>query len=395
MARKFKLAVLNSHPIQYFAPLYRRLATTDDIDTTVFYCSRQGVSSGFVDAGFGHEVVWDRPLLEGYRHHFLSNMRKDVGPRGFFSLMNLSIAKELWKGRFDALIIHGHNYAANLIALAFAKLFGTAVFMRGETHLLLRRGALKSALRGPLMSALYGMCDACLYIGKWNREFYEHHGVGPEKLFFVPYTVDNEFFIREAQEHAVARQAFRAEMGVDQGSTLVLYASKLIARKRPADLLEAFARVRSRDAKAHLAFVGDGPLRAQLEAMARSRGIPDVHFLGFCNQTALPRYFNAADIFVLPSEDEPWGLIINEVMCAGTAVISTSVVGASADLVLDGQTGFVYPPGDIQALASAIETLSRDPQLAIAMGERARATITRWSYEECVNGIRSALQRRA
>ena len=89
MAKSYRLAVLNSHPIQYFAPLYRRLAETDDIDITVYYCSRQAVEPGHLDPGFGHEVIWDVPLLDGYRHKFLSNLGGDRGVNGFLSLVNL------------------------------------------------------------------------------------------------------------------------------------------------------------------------------------------------------------------------------------------------------------------------------------------------------------------
>jgi glycosyltransferase involved in cell wall biosynthesis len=395
MPRKFKLAVLNSHPIQYFAPLYRRIAATDDIDLTVYFCSRQGLSSGYVDPGFGKEIVWDIPLLEGYRHKFLGTLRADAGPKGFFSLINPSIVAELRRERFDAIIVHGHNFATNVLAIAAAKVVGTAVFMRGETHLFLRRSRVKRLLRRPLMTLLYGMCDACLYIGTWNRQFYEHHGVAPGKLFLVPYTVDNDFFAGQADMSRDAAAELRREFGVDEQAALVLYASKLIPRKRPKDLLEAFAGVLSRGVKVELMFVGDGPELATLQATARDRHMKGIHFAGFRNQTELPRFYAAADMFVLPSEDEPWGLIINEVMCAAVPVITTSVVGASPDLVIDGKTGFVYPPGDIGRLSSAIETLARDPQLAKAMGREARARMAGWTYEECVRGIRSALERTA
>ena len=117
MRKTYRLAVLNSHPIQYFAPLYRRIAQSPDIDITVYYCSRQGLDSGYVDPGFGRAIAWDVPLLEGYRHKFLRNLWGDLGVKSFLGLLNPGIISEIRRGHFDAIILHGHNFATNMLAL--------------------------------------------------------------------------------------------------------------------------------------------------------------------------------------------------------------------------------------------------------------------------------------
>ncbi|MBV5344275.1 MAG: glycosyltransferase [Rhodoferax sp.] len=191
----YRLAVLNSHVIQYFAPLYRRLAQETDIDLTVYYCSRQGLDA-YADAGFGgQQIQWDVPLLEGYRAVFLDNLRQSKGVGGFWSLINPGILDELRRQRYDALWVHGHNHATYLMAYTAARLAGTAIFARGETHLLLRRSAVKRLLRRPLLHWFYARCDACLAIGSRNADFYRHHGVPDRKIFPVPYAVDNARFM--------------------------------------------------------------------------------------------------------------------------------------------------------------------------------------------------------
>lgn len=394
MSKRFRLAVVNSHPIQYFAPLYRCIAESPDIDITVYYCSEQGLAKGFIDPGFGTEVVWDVPLLDGYRYKFLANLGGDRGVRGFFSLVNPSIVGELWREKYDAILIHGHNSATNLLALLAAKLAGTRVFMRGDTHLLLKRHPFKRALRKPLMALLYRLCDACLYIGTRNREFYEAHGVASRKLFLVPFTVDNQSFSDAAIEAPPQREALRARLGLAPDMSVILYASKLIPRKRPRDLLLAHAELRRRGVRAALVYVGDGEERSSLEQEAAASGLaPDVLFIGFVNQSELPAYYAMADVFVLPSEDEPWGLVINEVMCCGVPVVTTSEVGAAADLVLDGQTGFTYQTGDVAALANTLARVVTDGALRRAMSENARVRMGQWSYAETIEGIRQALGR--
>jgi glycosyltransferase involved in cell wall biosynthesis len=390
MRRVYKLAILNSHPIQYFVPLYRRLAAEPDLDVTVYFCSRVGLEEAY-DPGFGRRVKWDVPLTDGYRHQFLPNWRGGGGVDGFFSLVNPRVVAELWRGGYDAVWVHGHNSATNLMAVAAAKLAGVAVLMRGETHLLLRRAGLKKALRGSAMSLFYRLCDACLAIGTRNAEFYRAHGVGAHKLFTVPYTVDNAFFteaVARAQTHA---GELRRELGVPAGKPLILYASKLMPRKNPHDLLRAFHLLRERGQEAALAVVGSGSELPRLQEYARRHGLSEVYFCGFRNQSELPHYFAAADVFVLPSEDEPWGLIVNEAMCAGLPVVVSEEVGAVPDLVQPGQNGFTFPAGDVAALADRLSALAADPELRRRMGAHSRRLIAEWSYEQCVQGVRAAL----
>lgn len=388
--RRFRLAVLNSHPIQYFAPLYRQIAATGDIDLTVYYCSKQGLDRGFVDPGFGREVIWNLPLLEGYRHVFLPNLGGDRGVRGFFTLANPSICGELRRERYDALLVHGHNSVTHLLALAVARLFGTRVFMRAETHLGLRRSAIKRVLRGPLLSLMYRACDACLYIGTRNRDFYRAHRVPSRKLFFVPYAVDNEAFARRAKD-AAALGRLRARLSVDPGMPVVLFASKLTARKRPADALLAHAELARRGVASTLLVVGDGALRKSLEEHARRLGSAGVVFAGFVNQDEMPACFALADAFVLPSEDEPWGLVVNEAMACGVPVVTTNAVGAGTDLVQDGVTGYTYPVGDISALADALARIIGRPGLHETMAADCVERMSHWSYSQDIDGIREAL----
>ncbi len=390
--KPYRIAVLNSHPIQYFAPLYREIAKTADIEITAYYCSRQGLEQGYVDPGFGHEVVWDVPLLEGYRHVFLANPLGDRGVGGFFSLFNPGIVSELFHHRYDAVWLHGHNHLTNVLALCAAKIVGTKVFMRGETHLLLRRAPIKRLLRKALMRWFYGICDACLYIGSRNRDFYRSLGVPERRLFFVPYSVDNAAFFSATERSRALRDATRAELGVADGIPLILFASKLTSRKRPADLLLAYESLRASGVAAALVYIGDGSERGDLEREVREKAIPDVHFVGFKNQTELPRYLAASNVFVLPSTDEPWGLIINEAMCAGLPVITTTEVGAAADLVQDGHTGFAYSAGCVDELAAALRKVLENEDLRRQLGSAARDCIGRWGYAQCIEGLRAALE---
>jgi len=394
VTKKFRLAYLVSHPIQYQAPLLKQLSEQSDIDLTVFFCSDLSIRE-YRDEGFGTAVKWDVPLLDGYRYEFLPRLRERDG-LSFWNPLNYGIRRRLRAGKFDALWVHGWGYWSHLYAIYRARRLGIKVLLRGESgvHLGEARG-LARRVRDALMAFLRRHVSGFLTIGTFNREYYLRHGVPASRLFSVPYSVDNAFFRNLSRQAATQREALRAELGLEPGRPIILYASKMISRKRPADLLDAYLALSPdgvQEPRPYLLFIGDGELRAGLETQAATLNWRSIRFLGFKNQTELPRYFDLCDVFVLPSEREPWGLIVNEVMNAGRAVIVGDEVGCARDLVRDGENGYVVKTGDVQGLRDAIRRVVDDPQRAQKMGQVSLDIIGRWGFQEDIQGIRAALQ---
>jgi glycosyltransferase involved in cell wall biosynthesis len=141
---------------------------------------------------------------------------------------------------------------------------------------------------------------------------------------------------------------------------------------------------------AYLLIVGDGEERTALERQAAATNLP-VRFCGFRNQSELPRFFDLASVFVLPSRHEPWGLIVNEAMNAACPAIVSDDVGCGPDLIEDGVNGCIYPVGNINALANAIHRVIADPATAASMGQKARERMQSWGFEQDVTGLRQAL----
>lgn len=390
----YHLAVVNSHPIQYFAPLYRRLAAEADLDLTVYYCSRAGVDE-YEDEDFGGETfAWDVPLLDGYDHVFLDNLRGKGTPGGFWSLVNPGIVSALRGGDYDAVWLHGHAYATYLLAVLGARIGDSSLLMRCETHLGLERSWGRRLLRRLLMPRFYQLFDAFLAIGTPNARFYLDLGVSEDRIFLMPYAVENERFVAESRLTGRQRIERRRNLGLPTGEVpVVLFVSKLTPRKRPMDLLRAFRRLRSEEVqRVALAFVGAGSERDRLERYVEREKVPDVHFLGFRNQAELPKIYGACDLFVLPSKNEPWGLVVNEAMCAGLPVLVSDEVGAAEDLVQNGQNGFQYPVGDVVRLAKLMRLLVADRELRRRMGRASFEIIEQWDVDACVDGLRRALE---
>jgi glycosyltransferase involved in cell wall biosynthesis len=386
---RLRLAVVVSHPIQYFAPLFQRLAQRSDLDVTVYYCSRRGLETS-LDPGFGVDVKWDIPLIEGYCSVFLAD--RAFRPTGFWSVTNPAIVPRIIRGRYDVLIVHGYATATAWLATVAAKFVRTKVLMRAESQLLNRKSLLRRVARRVVLTPYFALLDGALFLGKENERFYQEYGMPKRKLTHVPYTVDNEFFGRHRALRTNTR-LLRDRWGIPANTPVIVCCAKLIAKKQPLHLLEAFAHVRSRY-PSYLLFVGDGELRPQILERARSLGIHEsVRVTGFLNQSEISDAYAVADLFVLPSAIEPWGLVINEAMNFALPIVTTDCVGAAADLVQEGKNGFVVPRHDVDALADRLTRLVTDNALRQRFGSCSLDIISRWSLDAAVNGIISGVQK--
>jgi glycosyltransferase involved in cell wall biosynthesis len=393
-ASPVRIAYFVTHPIQYQAPLLRRIAREPGIDLTVFFFSDLSVR-GYADKGFGGvHVKWDVPLLDGYNHEFLPRSR-DNGTLGFARPLNHGIYSRLRRGKFDAVWVHGYHTINHLHVILSAKMLGIPVILRAESMLYDRARSERTLRSKQMFFPLLKRAVRCVMpIGKANAEYWRHY-LGPEMpMFPMPYAVDNDFFRNLAIQAAPQREQLREDLQLEAGRPIFLYASKLQDRKRCIDLVEAYIRLAPAhgvDPHAYLLIVGDGQERAAVERRIQESGLSSIRMLGFRNQSELPRYFELCDVFILPSIHEPWGLIVNEVMNAGRTVIVTDQVGCQPDLIEDGVNGFVVPAQDIDALAAALRRILEEPSLAHAVGQRALERISRHSFEEDVQGLRKAL----
>ena len=389
-----RLAYFVSHPIQYQAPLLRRIAQESDIDLTVFFFSDLSVR-GYADEGFGGvHVKWDIPLLEGYKHEFLPGFRKDGG-LGFARPMSYGIYSRLSRRKFDVVWVHGYHTLNALHVMAVAKLLGIPAFLRSDSTLDDRaRGRLKLAVKRLFFAVLRHMVFGVLTVGGKNSAYWRSAFGDDIPIFLMPYAVDNSYFRNRSAEAAGSRESLRQSLDLGLDIPVILFASKLLQRKRCMDLVEAFLRLAPAscgEPPAYLLIAGDGEDRSAIEARIQQSESTRIRFLGFQNQSELPRLFDLCDVFVLPSVHEPWGLIVNEVMNAGRAVVVSDQVGCAPDLVRDGENGFIYPARDIEALTTALKKFIDDPSLACRMGRKARETIAGFSFQQDIDGLRKAL----
>jgi glycosyltransferase involved in cell wall biosynthesis len=349
---RFRLAVVDTNPVQYRVPLWRQIQRDGRIAIKVFYASRLGLEAAKVP-GFGESWVWDIPLLDGYEHEFLNSAGLPLLPKPGSDRYPLGLKRRLERGRFDAVLVFGYVSAPALAGMVAGWRTRTPLILRGESHehgaTLSVRKRFKRLLLPPLLRHL----DAFLAIGAWNREYWLGLGVPEDKIWVAPYSVDNDCFRQRLVEDPNRSQELRASWGAGPKDVVFLYCAKLSGVKAPEVLVEAFARLLDLPG-ARLVMVGIGPMEAELKVRAGALGLSRIRWEGFVNQRDLPFYYRAADVFVLPSRFEPWGLVVNEALACGTPCIVSDVVGCGPDLVDARGTGLVFKRDDVDSLESAL-----------------------------------------
>jgi glycosyltransferase involved in cell wall biosynthesis len=383
-SRRPRVALLVSHPIPYQVPLYRTLQ--EWIDLEVLYLSK-ATAGRYQDPGFGRALRWGGDLLEGYRYRVLGRSDRLPGPHARPLIPGLRSALDL--AHRDALWLHGWTHQTTLRALAHARRAGVPVLLRGESgESRRRRGPLLRALRSIRLRHVARSASAGLAIGSRNRADLVAHGIAPRDLFSVPYGVDNAFFAATPRSEARAER-WRHALHLDR-APVILTVCKLIARKRVGDLVEAHAAL-PRPAP-WLLIAGDGERREELERQVRARGDARVRFCGFVPPADLPGLYALADVFVLASEREPWGLVANEAAAAGCALGLSDAIAAGDDLLgEDSPAGFRFPVGDVAALAEGLRALLNDPDLLQRCRAAARRRVADFDVGVAARGVLAAL----
>lgn len=384
------VGLLVTHPIQYYVPWYRHLAS--HLNLRVLYVHRQS-ALGQAASGFGVPFDWDVPLLEGYDYQWLKNAAPQPGLQSFNGCSVPDVEEHLREAEYDAMIIMGWNYRSHLQTLFACRRLGIPVLMRGDSHLLTQRSTWKKAAKYFPYRWLLHQADAHLYVGALNRQYLEHYGVPEKRLFFTPHCVDNAFFEAGSKEALLSGQAHanRCALGISPEAFVFLFVGKLVPGKRVSDFLEGFKRLKRQypQREMHALVIGDGAAAGALKSSVQD--VPgQVHFLGFMNQGELPVWYAVADALVLPSAAETWGLVVNEGMACGLPAVVSDQVGCAHDLIDNLHTGFTYPVGNSdglsQRMADALLLKGNDASQC-AIGEKMET----YSLEGATRGLERAL----
>lgn len=390
MART-EVAVVETHPIQYHAPVYRALQQSG-VRVTAVYGSDFSIA-GYRDPEFGATFAWDTDLVSGYESVFLSRAQPGESV-DVTRISSAGIGAALDRLQPEAVIVAGYSPKFHRVALYEAWRRRRSILFRGETTdtAVSRRWPARLA-RDAGLKVAYGACDALLYIGQQSLAHFRRLGVPDARLFFSPYCVDGSTFDAGEPYRERVRAEARQAVGVAPGQVVILYAGKLSARKGLALVIPAVralpAAVRDRFV---LVCLGDGDLHDEIASAAAADPAIPVRFLGFQNQRHLSRHYHAADLLILPSvRSETWGLVVNEALLHGLPCVVSDRVGCAPDLIVPGVTGNVFASGSAPALAASLEATLRLAGRA-EIRDECRRKVAGYSVARAAQGIAEAFE---
>jgi glycosyltransferase involved in cell wall biosynthesis len=383
-----RVAFVVTHPIQYYAPLYQRLARRDDIAIKVFF-TWHADRGPVADHGFGIPVAWDMPLTDGYDFETVANTSREPGTHHFRGVRNPGLVHRIVEWRPDVVHITGWAWQSHVGAMRALAKRKIATLFRGDSHLLdERRQGPRWRLKQEILRRIYSWPTGFLVTGTANRGYYAAFGVGADRLHPCPHSIDVARFAgppnlldREAAE-------WRRSLGIGPEKTVLLFAGKFEPRKCPIELMREVAGCARPGVV--LILVGDGILKGEIERAAaadpaRFRVLP------FQNQSRMPIVYRLGDLFVLPSSyGETWGLAANEALACGRPVLLSDRVGCAQDAV-DDSCGRVFSWADPLSLTRALASLLADAGGLAAMGRAAAQRAWAFDIGETERGLMAAV----
>lgn len=381
-----KLAIITTHPIQYYAPVFRILSENLDGNIHVFYTA--GREKDSYDAGFQKEIEWDIPLLTGYQYTFLENTSSKPGLGHYQGIRTPDAIKQINEYGPHAILIYGWSYHSHLSIMRHFS-GKIPVWFRGDSNLLDHNNSLKAFIRNTWLRRVYKHVDIAFYVGSANREYFLKAGLKEDKLRFAPHAIDNNRFSQPRCKEALE---FRRKYDIPETASLILFAGKFEKKKDPLLLLEAFSKLE--DPSLYLLFTGNGDLENLMKEKA-SAGSDRIRFADFQNQAYMPVVYQSCNLFCLPSQGpgETWGLSVNEAMAAGRAVVVSDKVGCAMDLIRDNVNGAVFPSGDLHALSNKLRELMSGKQRLQQMGSASKEIIDNWTFKIQAGVIESEIKK--
>lgn len=390
---KTRVAIVVSHPIQHFTPLYRELARQQSLELKVFFCSRMGVDA-YQDRDFGVAFKWEVDLLAGYPSEFLPGAG-EVKEFGFWKVQSRDLWRYLDEFQPDVVQIYGYAQLLAWQALCWCQLRRVGTLLMSDSELVHERPPHVRAAKWLLLPRLYALVDGFLTIGDNNEAYLRHYGVERARMFRSPYPTNDVLFLKALEDAENVRARTRERLNIASDAFVALFVGKLIERKRPADLVSAVRLARQKSGRPVVALiVGDGALRGSVEAMLGPDHADEVRFAGFVNQGELPSMYVASDVVAHPADMDPHPIAVTEGVLMGLPAVVSNGVGSvgPTDTVRVGKNGFVFPVGDIEAFASALAKLAGDPLLYREMAQASRAIGAEMNIDASVRGYLEAVR---
>ncbi len=384
-----KLAIITTHPIQYYAPLFRVLSQRGNLKIKVFYTWGEQAKTKVYDPGFGTQREWDIPLLDGYEYEFVKNVSSNPGSSHFNGIINPDLVQRIINYSATSILVFGWAFKSHLKVLRYFK-GKIPVYFRGDSTLLDEPEgfSFKKILRRIFLTWVYRHIDTAFYVGTNNKAYYKAHGVNDDRLIYAPHAIDNDRFYDSNESYTKQAKEWKQSLNIPSHKLTILFAGKLESKKNPLFMVEA-AKVLK---QIHFIIIGNGILENQVKKDIEP--IPNITWLPFQNQSMMPVVYRLANVFALPSQGpgETWGLAINEAMACGRVVVASNKCGGAIDLIREGENGYIIEATS-KSFIKVLTSISDFPEIVNTGGKISLQLIQSFNYSNIAEKIESKISK--
>jgi glycosyltransferase involved in cell wall biosynthesis len=307
--------------------------------------------------------------------------------------LNTNITPVLDRHDFDAMILHGfYDSSAAWQSIRWCRKNNRPYLIRCDANVTKEKGFLRRLSRKILISKKISDAGALLYIGTQNKKYYQLYGARNEQLFLTPWEIDYDNLEVYYKKALSERLSLRSHIGVRSNECVIITVSRLLSWKGYDNLIPVIYKLTKDNLPVRLIIVGEGPYRNKMEEMISEYNAP-IHLLGHLDREGVINSLVSSDIFVLPSNQEPWGLVVNEAAFCGLPLVLSSAVGAGSDLLKTGENGYIFETGNQNSLYQYLHKLVLDKSLREEMGQKSLEIITNWRQQNhAISGYEKALK---
>lgn len=363
--KKLKVAIITNYPSPYRIPVFEKLSNIFDLTVYFTHVDFEGDKPKIKDTMREWDVKsqynFNCKFLKGTALIYQKKIRYDV---------NLSIIKELNKG-YDAVILGGYNTFTTQIALFLCKLKKIPVILWSGNTLNNNEYTLLRRLATPVMSFLIKRSDGFIAYGTRAKEYIESFGVNEEKIFIAINVGNVNFFMAENDKIKSKKAVLKENLQIKTQYN-ILFVGAFVYRKGVDYLIDAFKEFQSKNVG--LILVGGGGPK-QDEIIGKVKEIENIYVMGHIQPSELPKFYAMADLFIVPSSEDRFSIVMSEAMASGLAVVSTDKNGASIDLIREGYNGHIISDQSKEDIKRIFEKLFEHPENLAQMGAHSKKCI--------------------
>lgn len=373
-----KVAIIHNIIAPYRFPLFNELSKQKGIDVTVLFMTDGAKNRKWDLTQYTDQMKFKYKVLPNWKFRLPITDYTEY-------IINPTIITELCN--YDCVITAGWLDFSCQMTYLLKEILGYKYIIWSESTI--NEPSWQRSIAMPYVTWALKRASSYIAIGTRSKEYLESLGAPSQKIVTAYSTVDTPHFTKRYFEERPNKKRLREKFHIDEQALVCLYVGQFIERKNVTQLIMAVGAMKSRH-KIQLILMGYGPLQRSYEALAKTLHV-NLLIVPHGEVEVLTKIYTASDIFILPSKEETWGLVVNEAMASGLPVLVSNKVGSVSDLVEVGKNGFIFSPNSPAQLSFLIESLLNNPGILETMSRESLRIIENKSPLEASKSFARAI----